>query len=45
MSIGDKPYVDVKVERMERSDTKGYVQGLFCDPNCIDQNMQVNDGV
>mmetsp|Transcript_32086 Transcript_32086/g.67460 ORF Transcript_32086/g.67460 Transcript_32086/m.67460 type:complete len:1702 (-) Transcript_32086:235-5340(-) len=43
-SIIDK-HVDVHIEQMSRSDSEFYIRALFCDPNCIDHNMQVDSHV
>jgi len=44
-SLRGKYFVDLHVERMDRSDTESYVRALFCDPNCIDRNMRVDSSV
>jgi len=44
-SISDKHVVDVHIDRMDRHDTECYIRALFCDPNCIDRNTEVDENV
>ena len=40
-SVKDK-HVDVHIGRMNKNDTECYIRALFCDPNCIDRNTEVD---
>jgi len=44
-TISDKHVVDVHIDRMDRHDTECYIRALFCDPNCIDRNTEVDENV
>ena len=43
-NVSDK-HVDVHIGWMNKNDTECYIRALYCDPNCIDRNTEVDKHV